>query len=170
MKTNKTIITLTRTALCAALVFVLTSFLKLPTATGYVHLGDSAVCLAAAILPLPYSAVAAGLGAGLADLAGGYVSWMPITFIIKALMTLAFTNKSAKILSVRNIIALVCAILINAAGYWLGGAILAGNFVAPLSEVPSNLMQGFVGGIFFCVFALAIDSDKSVADIVKGRK
>lgn len=169
MKVRKTALTLSRTALCAALVYVLTSFLKIPTATGYVHVGDSAVCFAAAVLPLPYSAFAAGLGASLADLVGGYVSWLPVTFVVKALMTLAFTHRSERILCARNFIALAAAVVINTVGYYLGGALIVGNLVSPLAEIPSNLMQGVMGGIFFCIFALAVDSDKKVADIVKGR-
>ena len=40
-------------AVFAALVFVLTYTLKVPTPTGYVHIGDAAIYLAACVLPTP---------------------------------------------------------------------------------------------------------------------
>ena len=44
----------------AALVFVVTAYLHIPTYNGYVHIGDAFIFLAACILPTPY---AVGVGA-----------------------------------------------------------------------------------------------------------
>ena len=51
-------------ALCAALIAVMTAFVKFNTGSndGYLHFGDSMVYLAACILPLPYAMVAAAMG------------------------------------------------------------------------------------------------------------
>ena len=78
MKTNKNIFNLVLASLFAALIFVLTKFLSVPTAIGYIHPGDAAIYLAAAILPTPYAMAAAGLGGALADLVGGYFHYIPI--------------------------------------------------------------------------------------------
>ena len=72
MKTNKNIFNLVFAALFAALIFVLTKFVSIPTGIGYVHLGDAAIYLAAAFLPTPYAMAAAGIGGAMSDLVGGY--------------------------------------------------------------------------------------------------
>ncbi len=160
---------LTRAALIAAIIFVMTSFLKLPTATGYVHLGDAAVCLAASVLPAPIGLVTAALGGGLSDLAAGYPMWILPTAVIKAAMTLAFTSKGEKILCLRNCIALAIAVIINAAGYYLGGSIIYGNFAVSLPEIPTNLLQGAVGAVIFSVMGAFLDANSRVRKIIRGR-
>ena len=72
---------ITFTAVMAALVFVFTFTFKIPLGTGYTHLGDMMIFLAAWLL----GGKKAGLGACLADLALGYAAWMAPTFIIKCL-------------------------------------------------------------------------------------
>lgn len=76
---------ITFTAVMAALVFVFTFTFKIPLGTGYTHLGDMMIFLAAWLLGGKKAAPAAGLGACLADLALGYAAWMAPTFIIKFL-------------------------------------------------------------------------------------
>lgn len=160
---------LTRAALIAAIIFVMTSYMKLPTATGYVHLGDAAVCLAALILPSPLALVTAALGAGLADLAAGYPQWILATALIKALMTLAFTQKG-KMLCVRNFIAMGLAIIINAGGYYLAGSLIYGSFISTLTEVPANLLQGACGVVLSFLVCAFLDTHVSVRKIVRGRE
>ena len=169
-KNRSYILTLTRAALVAAIVFVLTSTLKLPTHTGYVHLGDAAVCLAAIILPQPIALVTAALGASLADLAAGYPMWILPTALIKALMTLAFTSKSEKILCVRNYIAFAIAILINAAGYYLAGSVIYGDFAVSLPEIPTNLLQSAVGAVLWLLLCVFLDANPKVKNVFRQSK
>lgn len=169
-KNRSYILTLTRAALVAAIVFVLTSTLKLPTHTGYVHLGDAAVCLAALILPQPIALVTAALGASLADLAAGYPMWILPTALIKALMTLAFTSKSEKILCVRNYIAFAIAILINAAGYYLAGSVIYGDFAVSLPEIPTNLLQSAVGAVLCLLLCVFLDANPKVKNVFRQSK
>ena len=80
-----------RLALCAvmtAVILLLTTFvhIPLPIAVGYVHVGDMAICLAAALLPAPYAIAAAALGGALSDLLGGYGYYAIFTAVIKAAM------------------------------------------------------------------------------------
>ena len=79
-------------ALCAALIAVMTAFVKFNTGIndGYLHFGDSMVYLAACILPLPYAMVAAAIGGALADILAGAAVWAPFTAVIKALNTVPF--------------------------------------------------------------------------------
>lgn len=58
-------------ALFAALVYVGTMFsIPIPGGQGYMHLGDSLNYLCAVMLPFPYSAAAAAVGAALSDITG----------------------------------------------------------------------------------------------------
>ena len=72
-------------ALMAALIYVFTAFLHVPSATGYTHIGDAFLYLAGSILPAPFAAAAGAVGAGLSDVLSGYTAWAPWTVIIKAL-------------------------------------------------------------------------------------
>ena len=67
---------------------IATTFFKIPNAMGYIHLGDGFVLLAAIILPKKYACFAGGVGAGLADIYGGYAVWAPWTLVIKIVMVL----------------------------------------------------------------------------------
>ena len=59
------------TGLFAAMIYVLTAWLHIPTGAGYTHAGDGLIYLAASMLPTPYAMAAGAIGAGLADLIGG---------------------------------------------------------------------------------------------------
>lgn len=71
-------------ALFAALTFVATFVIKLPTPTmGYIHPGDALVILCGVLLGPWTGGLAAGIGSMLSDLIGGYISYVPGTFVIK---------------------------------------------------------------------------------------
>ncbi len=67
-----------------ALVFLGTFYFKIPTAFGYTHLGDCMIILATYMLGTKRGAIAGALGAGLADLIGGYTAWVIPTMTFKA--------------------------------------------------------------------------------------
>lgn len=71
-------------ALFAALTFVATLVLTLPTPTmGYVHLGDAFVLLSGILLGPLLGGLSAGIGSCLADLVLGYTISAGPTFVIK---------------------------------------------------------------------------------------
>ena len=151
--------------LLAAMVCVATTFLHIPiVGGGYVHLGDTVIYLAAALLPTPYAMAAAAVGAGLADLLVAPM-WAPFTVLIKALMVLAFTAKKETLFCRRNALAPVLAGVIGIAGYnvaeaiilWLSGSALATAGVTAVAAIPFNAMQEVVGGVAFVLLALALD-------------
>ena len=86
-RSDKTLILVT-TAMMTAMVMIATTFFKIPNAMGYIHLGDGFVLLAAIILPKKYACFAGGVGAGLADIYGGYAVWAPWTLVMKIIMVL----------------------------------------------------------------------------------
>ena len=144
-------------AIFTALVFVVTAYLHIPTNNGYIHIGDGLIYLAACILPWPYAMAVGAGGALLADCLTGFAIWAPGSVIIKALTALLFTNKSKKIMSVRNQIAMLPATVICAGGYYLYEAALYGNWISPLAGIPASLTQSITSAILFVVMGITFD-------------
>ncbi|MDR0530599.1 MAG: TIGR04002 family protein [Oscillospiraceae bacterium] len=156
-------------ALMAALAAALTAYAHLPVPASngaYVHLGDSAIYLAACLLPTPWAALAGAVGGGLADVLGGFASWAPATLAIKACMTLMFSAKRPTIFCGRNVLALLPAALINGAGYYLYESLLikGSGWAGALANVPGNVIQSVGSAALFVMMALALDRLK-----IKGR-
>ena len=167
MNDNKTI-AITRTALFAALTAVATLVIQIPIpGTGYVNLGDGLVLLSGLLLGPVSGALAAGIGAGIADLISGYAVYAPATLVIKALC--AFTaaklfaffdsrnNKTnapiGKFMVPNMIFSGIISELVMTAGYFLyeGLVVLRGDgglltsFAAAAAGIPFNLIQGICG-------------------------
>ncbi len=168
-KRSKSQITLRRlifAALFASIIFVSTSYIKVPLPVmGYVHLGDGVIFLAATLLPLPYAIGAAAIGASLADLMAGYTQYILATLILKALTAAVFSSRKGKSITLRNITALVPAVIINVGGYYLFEAILYQNFIAPLANIPFNAVQTLCGAVIFVFTGAMIDKTKALSDI-----
>lgn len=82
-------------ALFAALSCVATMAIRIPTpgTGGYIHPGDAIVILCGVILGPVWGFLAAGMGSCMSDLLGGYLMYVPITFVIKGLV--AFSSAFA---------------------------------------------------------------------------
>jgi uncharacterized repeat protein (TIGR04002 family) len=168
MKKNKTIKHLTYSAILAALIFLSTAYLAMPLPVlGYVHLGDGFILLAAAILPTPYAVGAAVIGAGAADIVSGYVIYLPATVIIKAITAMLVSSKDKKMISVRNLTALIPAVLVCCGGYYLYESLIYKSFVSPIASVPFNLVQSALGGIIFVLLGVLIDKNHGLRKIFK---
>ncbi len=160
---------LTLAAILCVLVFVATTYTRIPiwvSGSGYIHLGDSFIYLAAAILPLPYACAVGAIGAGIADLIG-YPIFTPGTVIIKILIVLFFTSKQPKLACSRNIIAPVFAAAVTIVGYYFYEVLLVKNFAAPLVSIPFNLVQAAAGAIVFYILALMFDKLSLKSKILK---
>ncbi len=145
------------TGVFTALVFVVTAYLHIPTNNGYVHVGDGLIYLAACLLPWPYAMFVGAAGALLADCLTGFAIWAPGSVVIKAVTALLFSNKSKKIMSLRNILAVLPATVVCAGGYYLYEALIYGNFISPLAGIPASLTQSVASGVLFIVLGLAVD-------------
>lgn len=142
MKTKNLVLS----ALFAAMIFVTTAFIKIPMAvTGYVHLGDAFIFLACAYLPLPYAICASGIGSALADVAGGYMPYAPVTLVVKCVMALVFALCFRKRKNWLNIVGVVVATIWMALGYFVYEVILYGLPISA-ANIPFNLIQGGVCG------------------------
>ena len=155
MKTRK----ITMSALFTAMVCVATLFIHLPVPMtgGYVHIGDALIYLAATMMPMPYAIASAVVGAGLADAMGGYYVYIIPTVIIKMLLVLPFSSKGGKIISLRNIIALVVASVIGLVGYFVADWIIYGNMMTALANLVAGLIQPLASAVVFVMAGYALD-------------
>ena len=140
-----------------AIVFGFTAYLHIPSHTGYTHVGDAFIYLAACLLPLPYAMFVGAGGALLADCLTGFAIWAPGSVIIKTAAVLIFSRKSKKIISLRNILALIPAWALCIGGYYLYEALITGNFVAPAAGIPGYITQSALSTVLFIIAGVAMD-------------
>ena len=148
---------LCQSAVLAAVIFVFTAYLHVPTFNGYTHIGDAFLFLAASLLPPGYAAAAGAVGAGLADLLSGYGVWAPATLFIKAATALFFTAKAPTLLCRRNCVALVPAYLLCAGGYYFYESVITGNFVAPAAGIIGYTIQIALSALVYVALGRALD-------------
>ncbi|MBO5278804.1 MAG: ECF transporter S component [Lachnospiraceae bacterium] len=150
---------ITITALMAALVFVGTYFLKIPLPFGYTHLGDCLIILTVIIFGWKKGTVAGMIGAGLADLLGGYVSWVVPTAVIKggwALIMGLIMYKAGKGKLVYGIIGAAAGGVFQIIGYTLVRVVLYGA-AAAITALPILAGQTICGIVIGVVLAVVFD-------------
>ncbi len=150
---------LTMTGFMAALITIMTAYIcHVPVGMngGYLHFGDSLIYLAAVLLPRPYALAAAAIGGGMADLLTAPM-WAPAAIIIKMLIVLPFSNKSAKIVTPRNVLATVLAYFISGFSYFLAEYILFGSWSVLLVSMSQSLIQSGGSAVFFVILGHALD-------------
>lgn len=144
-------------AVFAALVYVFTAYLHIPSHTGYTHVGDALVYLAACLLPTPYAAFSGACGALLADCLTGFAIWAPGSVVIKALTVLCFSCGGERIVTKRNLLALIPAWALCIGGYYLYEAVITQNFVAPAAGIPGYIVQSALSSALFLLVGFALD-------------
>ena len=168
MKNSNRVRRLTLGSMLAALIFVATSFFKLPVSLtqGYIHLGDGFILLGAALLGDPTAILAAALGSALADLLGGYTVYILPTFLIKGAVcavAVAFL-RTERPLWVR-IAGMALAEAVMVLGYFAAEWLVLGyGLAAALGAVLPNIVQGLSGVI---IGTLLLPVIGRVKDILK---
>jgi len=153
---NQKVRKLVLSALMAALVYVATSIIQIPSpVNGYVNLGDCFVLLSGWLLGPWYGAAAAGIGSMLVDLLSGYGHYVPGTLIIKGLD------------------ALVAALIFRALGRGktamlvsgiVGETIMVlGKGLAAAASIPGNIVQGIAGIAIGLALAVLLQKAKAPA-------
>jgi uncharacterized repeat protein (TIGR04002 family) len=151
---------LTFAGVFAALIFAATFLLHIPAGFGggYVHVGDSFVFLAACVLPTPLAIAASAIGAGLSDLmTPGAAAWLLPTVIVKSLCCLPFTSRAEKILTRRNLLAIIAAAVITLVGYGAASAVMSGSVAVAIAEIPLSLAQALAGAVGYIAIGAALD-------------
>ncbi len=154
------------TGIFTALIFIFTAYVHIPSHTGYTHIGDGFIYLAACLLPTPYAMFAGSVGALLADLFTGYAIWAPASVIIKTVAVLFFSHRR-KIFSARNLSALVPASIVCIGGYYLYEAIITANLIAPLAGIPGYVTQSILSSTVFVILGLIFDKTKLLDKLFK---
>ena len=154
---------ITVTGLFSALIFVFTAYLHIPTGAGYTHAGDGLIYLAACILPAPYAVASGVIGGALADGLSGYPMWIPATILIKALTALLFSRKTERILCLRNVLAIVPALVLCIVGYsvyegvFLTKGLSKAALIAAFTQTPAYCVQVAASAALFIALAVALD-------------
>ncbi len=144
------------TAMFAGVIFVFTAYIHVPSHTGYTHVGDGFIYLAACLLPTPYACAAGAIGAGLADLLSGYAMWAPGTIVIKAVTALFFSRKTAKIICRRNLLGILPSFVVCVGGYYTYEALITGNWAAPALGIPGYITQVVLSSVAFILVGAAL--------------
>ena len=136
----------TDAALFIALTYVFTAFIniRLPITAngGLIHLGNVPLFICAIIFGKKSGAIAGGVGMGLFDLLSGWTAWAPFTLIIVGLMGYAVGAITEKHHGFGwNTLAIAVACVIKVVGYYIAEGIIYGNWIAPVTSIPGNLVQ-----------------------------
>ncbi|MEG2513363.1 MAG: ECF transporter S component [Acetivibrio sp.] len=143
---------ITVTAMFIALTLVFTYFvnIRLPIAGngGLIHLGNVPLFMAAMLYGKRTGAITGAIGMGLFDLLSGWVMWAPCTFIVVGLMgyTVGAICEKRKSFSFR-ILAVLAALALKVAGYYVFESLLYHNWIAPLGSIPGNIIQVGAAGV-----------------------
>lgn len=140
------------------------AFVYIPLPMGYANLSDVMVMLGAFLLGPAGAAIAAGLGAGLADMLLGYAAYIPGSIVIKALMALVASSIARVILHAKRvgmiayIFAALCGEAIMVGGYYVYESVVLGyGFTGAAVSVLGNCMQGAVGIAASCALVLPLE-------------
>ena len=131
--------------LCGATLLLTLLSIPLPSGYGYVNLGDAGVFLCACLLPGGLGALAAGVGAALADLILGWAVYAPVTLLIKGLTALLAGLALRRAKKAGLPLSLLCCLLVPL-GYFLYETILLTAPVAAVNVLP-NALQAAIGAV-----------------------
>lgn len=145
---DKKIRALVTSAMMAALTFVATMVIRIPTPTnGYVNLGDCFVLLSGWLLGPWWGGAATGIGSMLTDLLAGYTLYVPGTFLIKGLDALV-ASLLFRAMGRTTLAAIVSGVVgeaIMVGGYFAYEAAYCKYGIGAVAGIPGNLIQGAVG-------------------------
>lgn len=166
-------------SLMAAIIYLATAIIHVPSYMGVIHLGDSMVFLAAILLGRKKAAVASAIGMSLFDILTGYMVWAPFTFIIKGVMAylagkIAYRNEYDGNNVPNNILAFIVGGVWMIGAYYFGGVIIAhfilvsstslkGAMLLALKDIPGNILQVTAGA----VIALPLSKILKKANVVR---
>lgn len=163
------------TALFAALCCVATMSIRIPTpgTGGYIHPGDAIVILSGIVLGPLYGFLAAGIGSCMSDLLGGYLTYVPVTLLIKGLVAMTSAFAYRKLSSAgKHPYAGVAAggildIILVAGGYFIFEYFLYG--AGAVASIPANLIQGISGLILALILYPVLTAVPDVRRILAAR-
>lgn len=156
------------TAIGLALTYVFTAFvnIRLPIGGngGLIHLGNVPLFVFAILFGKRTGAIAGGFGMALFDITSGWALWSPFTLVTVGLMGYtvgAVTEKRQGCLW--SAAAMLAALAIKLAGYYIAEGMIYGNWLTPMLSVPGNLIQ--VGTAMGIVLIIIVPLKKALGGI-----
>lgn len=169
-KTSEKIRLLAFAGLFAALIAVVTSFIRIPAAhNGYTHAGDSMIYLASCILPAPYAIASSAIGGFMADILAGAPQWAIATAIIKSVNSLPFIicryflvkkGKDDRILRPSLVAMLIPTSIVTVVGYFLAEGLMFGFEVSLISAFIGGWLQPLAGAVVYLCAGASLDAIK----------
>lgn len=152
-------------AMFVALTLVFTAFVNIQVpsfggAGGLIHLGNVPLFIAAMVYGKRTGALAGALGMGLFDILSGWVAWAPCTIITCGLMgfvagLICYNKKGFGY----KVVAILAALAIKLAGYFIFESFIMGNgAAAALKSVPGNIIQIAVAAIIVLIIITPLES------------
>lgn len=163
-KTTSSTMDIAITGLMAAMVFTGTYFFKIPSSFGYTHLGDCMIILTVCLFGTRRGMLAGSIGAGLADLIGGYPVWVIPTMFLKALWAFIAGTIMYKLMPNNKYSWLIGAIIggiIHTIGYTLVKIPLYGMALA-IGELFTTGCQSAAGVILGGVVYMALSKTPAI--------
>ncbi len=149
-------------AVTAVMIAVVAAFtivvrIPIPGSSGYFNFSDVAVFFVAFTFgPIP-ALVAGGVGAAIADVAGGYAQFAPISFVahgLEGLLAGYLARRGAG--PAWTFLGWLVGSAAMLVGYFLGDLVLGGMPAALADLLPANLAQVVVGGIVGTALTAAV--------------
>ncbi len=136
-------------ALMIALTTVFTLLVRVPVPAtgGYINLSDVAITFSALTFGPLVGFLAGGIGAGLADVLGGYAQWAPLTLLAHGVegLIIGYIGYNRDI--TKMTVGWLFGGLFMVFAYFLGEATIMGiGWAGALQEIPGNLFQMLAGG------------------------
>ena len=151
--------------LLISLVFIATRFIniRLPISIngGLIHMGNVMLFMVAIVFGHKRGAASGAFGMAIFDILSGWMAWAPFTFVIRGLMgyvigKIAYMNGKNGDSFLQNIVGIFSGGIIMIAGYYITEVVLYGNFIAPFTSVPGNIVQILIGALIGLPFAKAL--------------
>ena len=148
------------TGIMMSFVFVATYFTKIPIpmTKGYFNIGDTVIIITAVLLGPASGMIVGALGSMLADIAGGFFLFAPLTLAVKGmegyLIGIICKTKAGGLSDLwKRIIAVSVGMLAMVVGYFIGEAYIFSffnenySYAVAASELPLNMLQGGISGV-----------------------
>lgn len=140
---------LTKIGMLSGLVFIATMInVMLPFSGkgGLVHLGTPVSVIAVLVFKRRIGTLSGAIGMTLFDLMGAYAVWAPFTLIARLglgyiLGTIAFAKGRKGNNWMYNTIGLILGGIFMIAVYYIGEALIFGNWIAPVASIPGDVLQ-----------------------------
>jgi uncharacterized membrane protein len=151
--------------LLISLVFIGTKFIniRLPISIngGLIHMGNVMLFMISLVFGPRRGAISGAFGMAIFDILSGWITWAPFTFIIRGLMgyvigKIAYGENSSGKNFFKNLFGIFVGGIIMITGYYITEVILYGNFLAPITSIPGNIVQILIGAIVGLPFAKAL--------------